>query len=110
MTWRWCPLRWRSPAPVRAPCGCCVLARLLLSRASVAVVRPSLPVPLPLPPLRIFALARYPKSAHRTNTSPALPLHLRAGERLLAVLVGETKDSGQNMHKFVLAPPGVLGV
>lgn len=44
---------------------------------------------------------------HPAQTSP-VPL-LCAGERLLAVLVGETKDSGQNMHKFVLTPPGVLG-
>ena len=29
-----------------------------------------------------------------------------AGERLLAVLVGETIDSGPNLHKFVLMPPG----
>jgi len=35
---------------------------------------------------------------------------LSTGERLLAVLVGETKDSGQNMHKFVLTPPGGLSL
>ncbi|KAI7845909.1 hypothetical protein COHA_000641, partial [Chlorella ohadii] len=42
---------------------------------------------------------------HDLTLVPA-PLEVTgAGERLLAVLVGETKDSGQNMHKFVLTPP-----